>query len=198
MKKACVFGASITSGMNDFKEGGWCDLLKRYLLGKGIFIFNLGISGDDTNDLLQRFNNECKPRKPEIIIFAIAGNDSQYFTDEKKYRVNLEDTIKNFEELVDMARSYTSHIILVGLTKVDEEKINAVYLRDKKKYYKNETLKKYDEAIAKISSQQNVHFIPTFDVINETDLDDGLHPTSEGHKKIFFRIRDHLDKFNLY
>lgn len=198
MKKVCVFGASITGGLNDFEEGGWCDLLKRHLLRKDILVYNLSVSGDDTNDLLKRFDNECKPRKPEIIIFSIAGNDSQYCIDKKNFRVCLEDTVKNLEKLINKARVYTPHIILIGLTKVEEEKINPVYIRDKKKYYKNEILKKYDLAIAKISSQHNVHFIPTFNVIDENDLDDGLHPNSEGHKKIFIRIKDHLDKLNLY
>ena len=185
MKKACVFGASITSGLNDFKEGVWCDLLKRYLFDKNIFVFNLGISGDDTNDLLERFDNECRPRKPEIIIFAIAANDSQYFIDKSKYRVKLKDTAKNLEELIRKARNYATHIVLVGLTKVDEKKINAKYIRYKRKYYKNETLKKYDQTIVKISAEENVYFIPTFDIIDKNDLDDGLHPTSKGHKKIF-------------
>ncbi|MEF8846859.1 MAG: GDSL-type esterase/lipase family protein [Candidatus Paceibacterota bacterium] len=198
MKRACVFGASITSGKNDFKEGGWCDLLKRYLFGKGIFVYNLGVSGDDTNDLLKRFDNECEARRPDIIIFAIGGNDTQYFINEKQFRVDIEDTIENFRELLDKAKDYTSHVIVIGLTRVDEEVINSVYIEEKGKCYKNKFLEKYDKSIEKVSSEQDVHFIPTFDVIDKSDLDDGLHPTPKGHKKLFVRIRNYIDNLDLY
>jgi len=197
MKNICVFGSSIASGLNDFKEGGWCDLLKRHFLDKDIFVYNLGVSGDDSLDLLGRFDNECKARKPDIIIIAVTGNDSQYLIEEDRFRIDVKDTVKNFKQLISKAKCYTKSIIIIGLTKVDEEKINAVYIKNKKKYYKNDNLRRYDKAIEGISSKENVYFIPMFDVIDKDDLDDGLHPHSEGHKKMFFKIKEYLSKLDL-
>ncbi len=193
MKRVCVFGASITSGLNDFAEGGWCDLLKRDLLKKGIFIFNLGISADDTSDLLKRFEPECKARRPEGIIITIGGNDSQFFMDKNDFRIGLKDTCNNFEKLIEIAKKHTNNIIIIGLTKVDEEKINPIFIKEKRKYYKNENLERYDKAISDLAKEHNIKFIPTFDLLDEKDLsDDGLHPTPAGHRKLFVRIREGL------
>jgi lysophospholipase L1-like esterase len=192
MKKVCIFGASITSGRNDHKNGGWCDLLKRHFLDQQIFIFNLGVSGDDTLDLLKRLKNECEARQPDAIIIALGGNDSQYFFEQNKFRVPLEQTKENFKKIIEISKKYTSKIIIVGLTKVDEKKINSQYMKIKKKMYKNEYLQLYDQAIKHVAENHRLQFIPTFDLIQENDLDDGLHPTTLGHKKLFLRIQKHI------
>lgn len=31
-----------------------------------------------------------------------------------------------------------------------------------------------------------------FDLLENEDLEDGLHPNSEGHKKMFIRVKDFL------
>lgn len=192
MKRVCVFGASITSGLNDFAEGGWCDLLKRDLIKKGIFIFNLGISGDDSSDLLKRFEPECASRRPDGIILTIGGNDSQFFMDKNEFRIDIKETCNNFEKLIEIAKKHTNNIIIIGLTRIDEERINSVYIKRKRKYYKNENTERYDKAISDIAKKHDIKFIPIFDVLDEKDLSDGLHPTSEGHRKLFVRIRGGL------
>ncbi|MEA1963419.1 MAG: hypothetical protein U9M94_04270 [Patescibacteria group bacterium] len=35
-------------------------------------------------------------------------------------------------------------------------------------------------------------FIEMFDLLNDEDLEDGLHPNSDGHEKMFKRVRDFL------
>ena len=151
---------------------------KRNLCLKGYFFFNLGISGDDSLDLLNRFDFEAKVRNPDGIILAIGGNDSQFFLNKNNFRVDIKDTRKHFKELIKKAKKYTNNIILIGLTKVDEEKINSVFIPQKNKCYKNEYLKKYDLAIQEVAKENNLIFIPTFDVLSENDLNDGLHPNS--------------------
>jgi len=193
MRRLCVFGASITSGLNDYENGGGCDLLKRYLIKKEIFVFNLGISGDDTSDLLKRIKDECKARNPDFIIIAIGGNDSQYLFEEKKFRIPLEETKENFNKIIEISKDFTSKIILIGLTKVNEDKINSDYMKNKKKIYKNEFLIKYDTVIKEIALQNHIKFIPAIDVIQEDDLNDGLHPTAQGHNKLFKRIKEQIE-----
>ena len=80
MSKILVFGASITYGAWDL-EGGWVDRLKKYchkfdLEDKFYYLVeNLGISGQISKDILERFELETKARyrgKEDIIIVSIS------------------------------------------------------------------------------------------------------------------------------
>ena len=191
-KRICVFGASITFGFKDYEAGGWCDMLKRWLMPEDISVFNLGICGDDSFDLLKRFDTECESRKPDCIILSVTGNDTQFLINKNHCRVLVKDTQNNFIKLIEQSKKYTENIIIVGLTKVDEKEINSIFIPNKNKYYKNVYIEKYDKLIQEIAETYNVKFINNLKLLNDYDLEDGLHPNAQGHKKMFERIKDFL------
>ena len=65
-----VFGDSITQGFFDTENGGWCSQLSNYVMKKVVesnfelegMVFNLGVSGDTTKKLLDRFSLEIGVR----------------------------------------------------------------------------------------------------------------------------------------
>lgn len=64
----CIFGDSITWGASDSEKGGWVERLKIYFGEKyDINVYNLGISGDATEDLLVRIEKELRSRKSNIL-----------------------------------------------------------------------------------------------------------------------------------
>lgn len=78
-----IFGDSITWGACDYEGGGWSTRLRRYFETSDkydVSVYNLGIGGDATDNLLFRFGTEglARNRFPQTIIFAIGINDSQY------------------------------------------------------------------------------------------------------------------------
>ncbi|MFQ6056667.1 MAG: SGNH/GDSL hydrolase family protein, partial [Methanosarcinales archaeon] len=88
MTRIIIFGASITYGAWD-KEGGWTRRLRKFLDKKTLsdtntyfIIYNLGVSGDTTEDLIERVEFETKQRLKEgeetIFIFSIGTTDSQF------------------------------------------------------------------------------------------------------------------------
>ena len=89
MAQILVFGDSISYGKWD-KEGGFVQRMKNFLDEETLSksenehtIYNLGVSGNTTEDLLERFEFETKQRLKEddeelIFIFAIGVNDSQF------------------------------------------------------------------------------------------------------------------------
>ncbi len=188
----CVFGDSITNGYNDFENLGWCELLKNKYLSFENNIFNLGISGDNTEDLLKRFKVECEAREPTKIIFAIGINDSQYVLNKNNSRVDLIDFEFNLNRLILQSKCFTGDIIFVGLTKVDEKKVMPIPWNETK-FYENEIIQKYDKVIEKVATENSLKYIPMFDLLNEGDLDDGLHPNTKGHKKMFEKINEELE-----
>ena len=192
-KRICVFGDSISQGYNDYNEGGWINRLRKYfdLSDYDISVFNLGVSGDNTFDLLKRFKIEAEARSPEFIIFAIGINDSQYVNSKDNPSVPLSDFNKNLSELQRLSKQFTDKIIFVGLTKVDEPKVTPIPWSITK-YYDNENIKKYDLAIKDFCIKNNLPFIEMFDLLDDKDLEDGLHPNSGGHEKMFIRVKDFL------
>jgi len=205
MTNILVFGDSITYGAWD-KEGGWVQRLRKFIDGKNLtnpdfycLICNLGISGNTSEDLLRRFESETKERVEEgeetIIMFAIGSNDSQFVCGKNKIRKQkFQD---NLQKLTDSARKFSSKIIFIGLFPSDDSKTTPIPW-DITKSYKNEHIKQYNKIIKSICSKNKIYFIEIFEDFIKLNyqqlLEDGLHPNSEGHEKIFQRVKDFLMK----
>lgn len=188
----CIFGDSITWGATDCEKGGWAERLKAELMAKDIDVYNLGISGDTTEEILKRFDAEAEARNPDIIIFAIGINDSLNIGKEK-----IIDTDKfqdNISSLFYKAKKITDKISFVGLTNVDETKTNPYFPSETGKSYNNQSIGEYDEAIKIFCEEKDIAFVDMFGLlINDEDLYDGLHPTSIGHQKMLEKIKKELE-----
>ena len=197
-KRICVFGDSISQGYNDYNEGGWINRLKKYFDSSDcdISVFNLGVSGDNTCNLLKRFKIEAEARKHNLIILAIGLNDSQYVNSKKNPRVSIYEFKKNLLELKKISKQFTDKIIFIGLIKVDEIKVMPIPWSITK-YYDNENIKKYDLEIKDFCAKNNLFFIEMFSLLNNEDLYDGLHPNSKGHEKMFDRVKIFLLENNI-
>lgn len=203
-----IFGDSIVWGASDIK-GGWVKRLKKFLdksddCGRNFLVYKKGISGNTTIDLLGRLEleikqllNEGESIKDAIIIFAIGINDSQFIYSKNNFRVLLHDFKDNLEKLINIAKKFSSKIIFIGLTPVDELKTTPIPW-NKDKFYKNEYIKKYDEIIKLVCKNNNLFYINIFKEFMKSDYKkilnrlDGLHPNSKGHQKIFEIIKDAL------
>ena len=127
-KRICVFGASVTWGAFDKEKGGWVNRLKliNFTQGNYLEIYNLGISGDTTNNILKRIDFELLTIKPNIIIFSVGSNDSLYLKSEDDNYINFKKFEKNLNELYKKSKKFKKKIIFVGLIKVDENKTNPI------------------------------------------------------------------------
>lgn len=193
-----VFGDSITYGAWDNEKAGWVNRLRLSLEGKNdryYSIFNLGIPGDTTIGVKKRFNNECKCRCDEtartIIIFSIGINDS-YIVDGKN-NVAISNFKENILDLINMAKKYTEDILFIGLSKVDEALVNPIAWDDSISYL-NKEIFKFDKELENICVQNKISYLSVFDLLEKTDLQDGLHPNSVGHKKICDVILKYIEQ----
>ncbi len=202
MARILIFGDSIAHGAWDTARGGWADRLKSFCMERGLknaeldySVYNLGISGDNSNDLLERIEFEIKQRmksrEETIIVISIGVNDSQI----GKIGVNVKLFKSNVEKLCDVLPKFSSEIIFIGLNPIDNLKTNPIPW-DKKMFYTNERVENYNNITKSVCKEKQVYFIDIFNEFSKTGykklLEDGLHPNSKGHQKMFEIVRDFL------
>lgn len=195
MTNICIFGDSITWGACDLQKGGWAERLKNYYSQKtdyDVSVYNLGIQGENSTMLLKRLVNEAFIRKPNIIMVAIGTND---YSSSKNTGLTTTNTKKFEQNIINIhkcAKKFTTNIILIGLTNIIEKKTTPLsYNRNKYHYLKNAI--KYNLLLEDICRKNRIKFIPIFDLLTSKEIsEDGLHPNSKGHEKIFNKVKDYL------
>ncbi len=191
--RLCIFGDSITWGANDFEYGGWAAHLKNYLYRKDESdVYNLGISGDVTTQTLRRIDGEASARRAEAIIFALGVNDSAYVKSKNARWTPRDEFKKNLKLLHEKARMFTEGIFFIGLTPLDETKLQpAPFATDY--YYDAKSRDEYNEYTRAFCEEKSIPFISMEGVLTLDDLSDGLHPNTDGHKKMFEKVTSEIE-----
>ena len=193
--RVLVFGDSITQGLWDI-NGGWVSRINRLYTEQTIttknfelpVFINLGIAGDNSQDLLKRIDNEiiARSRNDELaIVIAIGFNDSRV-----KSGVNFsspEEYINNLAEISTIVRKYTDKILFVGLTPCIESRTNPVAWGPTS--YNNNRIRIFNNALQGYCNLNKIAFVDVFDVLTEAleksdILPDGVHPNDNGHQTI--------------
>lgn len=201
IRRICIFGDSIAFGSNDFEFGGWQNHLKVYFAKTGDFchVFNLAISGRTSNDITQRFKTELLARKSSsadrkvLALIAIPVNDTRYTkTSKNTFEITQEHFKENLKRLKELSNEYADKTVFVGMTCVDDSKTNPLRLAGGETYWENKVIKKYNDIARDFCEREHLLFIDMIDVLNKDDLEDGLHPNTEGHRKMFECIKEFL------
>lgn len=202
--RVLVFGDSIAQGFWD-ADGGWVSRIRRHydkqmierLYDDPPTIFNLGVSGDCSDDVLARFENETNVRAREELVFVIAvgTNDSrtkagQNFSSTTRY-------IQNVEKIIDQAKRHSSKILVVGLTPCVEERSNPVAWGDSG--YTNQRVKEFDDTLMRFCKDNGISFVKIYQPFAAAQaqaelLPDGLHPNDAGHQLIADLVLPMLDE----
>lgn len=79
----------------------------------------------------------------------------------------------------------------MGLTRVNEAAPRSQNTR-----FVNSEIDKYDSVIKDLSGRHSLIYIPMSNIFLEHQelLVDSVHPNAEGHKLMFERVREHLEK----
>jgi acyl-CoA thioesterase-1 len=207
--RVLVFGASITQGYWD-TEGGWVNRLRRHydqLAVKDLnqndklpTIFNLGISADSSEDILERFEVESHARlkagRQGVIIFANGTNDARQDGDQPW--PGVDGYRQNMDKLITLAKNHTPKIMLVGMAPCEEEKTTPVFWRDIS--YTNERIKAINDVMRELASNNALIFVEVFEPLlaemqaGRRLFADGLHPNNDGHQFLYQLVRPELDK----
>jgi len=194
-KVICVFGDSVLWGWGLPFRIGWVNLFRNYIEDKSNFLINvydLGIDADTTEDVLRRFDIEANARRPDMVIFAIGVNDSAYRKTKDRSITKIDVFEKNIYTLIEKARKFTKEIVFVGLCKGSDRETMPLPASRTGKCFSKANARAYNKIIKKCCSDKNLLFIDIMDKIKDSEFCDGLHPTKEGHEKIFKEVKEKI------
>ena len=162
-----AFGDSLYAGYGVDQNDGFAPELQAALraAGKDVRVHNAGVSGDTTAAGLRRmdFVLDSLPRKPDLVILGLGGNDLLRGLKPADSRANLDAMVKKLQDR-DIPVMLTGMLAPPNLGAAFSDEFNVIY---------PVLAKKYDVAL-----------YPFFmdGVVGRPDLflPDGLHPTAEG------------------
>jgi lysophospholipase L1-like esterase len=202
-----VFGTSIARGSFDGVGGGWVARLSAYLDARVppergtdiIEVYNLGISGDTSRGVRERFTRELTPRADGAeydqvtVVFEVGGNDALLNLKSGTHWIEPEECIENIKTCAVEAKQKGFQVVVLGMHKPDELRTNPIPW-DTDQTYRWEECEKYDTALIALCKELSCLYIPMHDVLAPEHLLDGDHPNAGGHRRIFERVREYLEK----
>ncbi|MEX0916940.1 MAG: GDSL-type esterase/lipase family protein [Candidatus Paceibacterota bacterium] len=205
-----IFGDSIVQGAFDSECGGWVSRLAAHHNklslngGAKTQVANLGISGDDICGIIKRFANELEVRlhddRESLVVIAVGINDSKVHIETGKSQTPIVDFKETLKEIIKKAKQYPNlQIVCMGLLSINQSQLDPLPWGPEVAYRESE-VKRFNSAIEETAKEEEIPFIPLHDVFGERYKDllpDGLHPNAEGHKLIFERVKEYLEKLNL-
>lgn len=202
-----VFGSSIEQGFDDTEKGGWVNRLfleygtreRGQAHGDFHAVFNLGISGDTSDGIVQRFSTElaCRVSKDidNLVIIESGGNDSIRNLETNECAVPIERFAENCQKMVTESKQF-GKVVLLGLYDSDHENMNPMPWYEGHAALK-EDADKYDEKLQDIAAENEILYISMAgmfaDHFEELTFD-GDHPNAEGHRLIYERVKSELEK----
>lgn len=194
-KVICVFGDSVLWGWGLPFRVGWVNLFRNYIEEKSDFtmnLYDLGIDGETTEGILGRFDIETVARKPGMIIFATGVNDSAYRRTKDQPLIKADVFEKNLFMLIKKARSFVNEIVFVGLCLGDDRLTMPLPASTTGKCFDKENVKIYNDIIKKVCKKEKILLVDVINKLADNDFCDGLHPTKEGHEKIFKEVKNKI------
>jgi acyl-CoA thioesterase-1 len=162
------FGDSLTAGLGVESGQTYPDLLQKELDGRGYRyrVVNLGVSGDTTQDGLERLPLVLS-EKPRIVLVEFGANDGLRGQPPPI-------TEQNLSQIIEALQKAGVQVELAGITLPPN--------------YGPEYIRKFDAIYPELASRYKVPLLPFLlaGVAGKTDLmqRDGLHPNAEGTRLV--------------
>jgi acyl-CoA thioesterase I len=176
--KVAFLGDSISAGLHLPAEQAFPAVLRERLAARGLpfELLNAGVSGDTTAGGLRRVDWILK-QSPQIVVVELGANDSMRGQPIASIEQNLRGILSKLQ-----ARKVTP--LLLGMRIPTS--------------YGPEYAAQFEAIYPRLANETNVAFVPFFMEgvagVPEQNLEDGIHPTPEGHLKLAKKCEEPLAK----
>ena len=198
-RKLVALGDSGVFGWGDPLEGGWCERLRRHWmeLPGGPVLYNLGVRGDGLERLAARLSaevgcrGELRRQLPQGILLGIGLNDTaRVGRPDGRPQLDAEGFLFGLQQLLHKAKEI-AEVHVIGLTPVEESAMPYAGVL----WYSLADIRRYEALLEEACLEANVPFLPLLEgLLADSDWplwlnNDGLHLNSEGHRRVFERVR---------
>jgi lysophospholipase L1-like esterase len=198
-RKLVALGDSGVFGWGDPLEGGWCERLRRHWmeLPGGPVLYNLGVRGDGLERLAARLSaevgcrGELRRQLPQGILLGIGLNDTaRVGRPDGRPQLDAEGFLFGLQQLLHKAKKIAA-VHVIGLTPVEESAMPYAGVL----WYSLADIRRYEALLEEACLEANVPFLPLLEgLLADSDWplwlsNDGLHLNSEGHRRVFERVR---------
>lgn len=195
-----ALGDSLTRGTGDDSGKGYVGLvtedLKKRLSPQEIIIYNLGINGQTSSELLAQLGKQNIGRQigeADVILMTVGGNDL-FQQGETLFNLNLENVqqlqqeyLANLQQVFTTIRGSNQHatVFLLGLYNP--------FIELEESETTNTIVREWNYATEKVVGQfEQIVFVPTFDLfqlsVNDYLYSDHFHPNQAGYQLISNRL----------
>lgn len=185
-------------GEYDGVLGGYVEILKRYCHtefynnnANEVNCFNLGIGGETTEGLMNRFEVETKARlSPDenLVFFFYGANDLAERNDLEL--VSFANFESNLFEVISQAKEFTANIYVVSILPISKT-VDGIKVFEPKF--------RTTQKIKDLALQNQIEFIDIFSCFNLTKEEflskDGIHPNEKGYQFIANQIKPIVEKY---
>ncbi len=176
--KVVFLGDSLSAGMQLAAHEAFPAVLERRLAGSTtpFRLVNAGVSGSTTRAGLARLDWLLQ-QKPAVVVIQLGANDG--------FRgLELDETEKNVRAMVERTQKAGARPLLLGM------KLPPNYGAD--------YTARFEALFKAIAAEAKVDYVPFFmdgvAGVPALNLEDGIHPTPEGHEKLAANLADPLRK----
>jgi acyl-CoA thioesterase-1 len=173
-----VLGDSIAAGLHLTLDQAFPAVLQRLLVERGtpFQLVNAGVSGDTTAGGLARVGWVLRSR-PDVVVVELGANDGLRGQPPEAIEQNL-------RAVVEACRAGGAEVLLLGLRMPPS--LGPEYARE------------FDAVFPRVAEALDVAFVPYFmegvGGVAELNLDDGIHPTPEGHRRLAENVAPELER----
>lgn len=179
--RICFLGESFVNGTGDPQCLGWTGRICAHAchLGHDVTYYNLGVRGETSTQLKERWLQEVSYRLPPDragrIVFCFGANDTTI--ENGKTRVDFETSLENTRHILNIAKQIVP-VLMVGTAPVGDLE-------------QNQRIARLSAAFASVCNEIDVPYLNIFtslqasDVwINEAIANDGAHPRAAGYTQL--------------
>ncbi|MGD9544304.1 MAG: SGNH/GDSL hydrolase family protein [Methylocystis sp.] len=196
-RRIVIFGSSTIYGTADKDCGGFVNRLRlwRESIDARNRVYNLGIWGEQTPNLIQRLPLEAAARRPHLIMAYPGFNDSR--RDGRRdapNAVSLGQFRVMMEELISSAKAISETVVMTGIP-FDESRTTPLSGTDS--YYLLHDAEAYSNELVSVARAQGARILDFFSILQNEDMspllaDDGLHGNAKCHERLFHMTREFM------